>query len=54
MYRYKNRSGKMRQDAYHNKKKSRMPMKITVIKRTEIKGCTYHIKESFLEHLRAE
>jgi hypothetical protein len=27
-------------------------MKITVINGTEIKGCTYHIKESFLEILR--
>jgi multimeric flavodoxin WrbA len=27
-------------------------MKITVINGTEIKGCTYHIKESFLETLR--
>ncbi|MEA4972547.1 MAG: flavodoxin family protein [Candidatus Metalachnospira sp.] len=28
-------------------------MKITVINGTEIKGCTYHIKESFLEELRS-
>lgn len=27
-------------------------MKITVINGTEVKGCTYHIKESFLENLR--
>lgn len=27
-------------------------MKITVINGTEIKGCTYHIKESFLDSLR--
>ena len=27
-------------------------MNITVINGTEIKGCTYHIKESFLEVLR--
>ncbi len=27
-------------------------MKITVINGTEVKGCTYHIKESFLETLR--
>lgn len=29
-------------------------MKIVVINGTEIKGCTYHIKESFLEPLRDE
>lgn len=27
-------------------------MKITVINGTEVKGCTYHIKESFLDVLR--
>ncbi|MFB5029459.1 MAG: hypothetical protein ACE3ND_10840 [Candidatus Darwinibacter acetoxidans] len=27
-------------------------MKITVITATEVKGCTYHIKEAFLEVLR--
>lgn len=27
-------------------------MKITVINGTEVKGCTYHIKESFLDELR--
>ncbi|WRS27169.1 flavodoxin family protein [Oscillospiraceae bacterium MB08-C2-2] len=29
-------------------------MKITVINGTEVKGCTYQIKEAFLESLRAE
>ena len=29
-------------------------MKVTVITGTEVKGCTYHIKEAFLEVLRED